>query len=182
MLPLAGCMKSTSVVYSDKNVTVTLKDTVNFINVHASHGYFEMTVFGEKYSEVRGWIPFYIEIPEKESILFVTGREYDNGQATIHVVNLNTKKELHFPAYDSNIGKCIRNTNNLDASNNVLFFEQVEKVAGNKLIIGAGEWNSRYRYYLDLQIPEFEKEEGWWTNYPNTYVLPNGKKSNDSRL
>ncbi len=41
-------MKTTETVYSDKNVSVKLKDTVNFVNVHASHGYFEMTVCGEK--------------------------------------------------------------------------------------------------------------------------------------
>src|SRR4051812_32098830 len=92
-MTLIGCMKTTKVVYSDKDVSVTLKDTVNFVNVHASHGFFEMTVCGVKYSEVRGWIPFYISIPERNSILFVTGRDYDNGQATVHVVDLKTKTE-----------------------------------------------------------------------------------------
>ncbi len=170
VLTLTGCMKTTSVVYSEKNVSVVEKDTVNFVNVHASHGYFEMTVFGVKYPEVRGWIPFYITIPEKNSILFVTGRDYDNGQATVHVVNLKTKSEIHFPAYDSRIGSNIRNTNNAD------MFENVEKVNGNEIVVVAGASKARYRYYLDLQKPEFEKEEGYWTDNSNSYVLPNGKR------
>ena len=163
-------MKTTKVVYSDKDVSVSLKDTVNFVNVHASHGLFEMTVCGVKYREVRGWIPFYISIPEKDSILFVTGRSYDNGQATVHVVNLKTKSETHFPAYDSHIGSNIRNTNNAD------MFENVEKIDGDKIVISAGSSNTQYRYYLNLKTLEFEKEEGYWTNHTNTYVWPNGKR------
>ena len=147
-------MKTTKTVYSDKNVTVKLKDTVNFITVHASHGYFEMTVCGVKYPEVRGWIPFYVPIPEKDSILFVTGRDFDNGQATVHVVNLKTKNEIHFPGYDSDIGRNIRN----DGGS----YEKVKEIRDDKLVICAGSaslTNCEFQYFIDLKKPEFEKQD-----------------------
>jgi len=163
-------MKTTKLVYSDKKVSVVEKDTVNFANVHASHGFFEMNVCGVKYPEVRGWIPFYLTIPERDSIIFVTGRDYDNGQAMIHVVDLRNKAETHFPACDSNIGSNIRDTNNTGT------FEEVEKVDGDEVVVVAGSGSARYRYYMNLRTPVFEKEEGYWTNYPNTYVWPGGKR------
>jgi len=166
----SGCLKTTETVYSDENVIVKFKDTVNFVNIHASHGYNEMTVCGEKYQEVRGWIPFYLTIPGKDSIFFVTGRDYDNGQAMVHVVNLKTKTEIHFPAFDSHIGSNIRNTNNTD------IYENIEKVDGDEIVINAGQSNARYRYYLNLAKPEFEKEEAYWLNSTTSYVWLNGRR------
>jgi len=171
-LIFVGCVKTTNVAYSDKNISVSFKDTVNLVNVHASHGYYEMTVCGEKYSEVRGYNPFYLSIPEKDSILFVTGRNYDNGQATVHIVNLKTKTEIHFPACDSHIGSNIR-TNSPDMS------EVVEKIDGDKIIIHAEGLHSSFRYYIDLSKPKFEKEEAEFRNSPfgttNHYVYIEGK-------
>jgi len=171
-LIFVGCVKTTNVAYSDKNISVSFKDTVNLVNVHASHGYYEMTVCGAKYSEVRGYNPFYLSIPEKDSILFVTGRDYDNGQATVHIVNLKTKTEIHFPAYDSHIGSNIR-TNSPDMS------EVVEKIDGSKIIIHAEGLDRSFRYYIDLSKPKFEKEEAEFRNSPlgttNRYVYIEGK-------
>lgn len=169
---LAGCVKSTKTTYSDQNVTVVFKDTANLLNVHASHGYFELTVFGQQYDEVRGYIPFYIPIPEKKSILFVTGRDYDNGQATVHVINLETKQHIKIPAYDSHIGSNIR-TNNTDSS------EIVEKIDGDKIVIRAEGFDRSFRYYIDLAAKTFEKEEAEYRNSPigttNRYTYINGK-------
>jgi hypothetical protein len=147
---------------------------VNLLNVHASHGYFELSAFGKTYSEVRGYIPFYIPIPEKKSILFVTGRDFDNGQATVHVINLETKKEIQFPAYDSQIGSNIR-TNNTGTS------EVVESIDGNRIVIHAEGFRSTFRYYIDLSEPKFEKEEAEFRNSTlgtkNHYVYINGKRN-----
>ena len=169
-------MKTTKTVYTDKNVSVKLKDTVNLVNVHASHGYYEMTVCGEKYFEVRGWIPFYVPIPEKDSILFVTGRDYDNRQATVHVVNLKTKNEIHFLAYDSDIGSNIRN----DGAR----YERVMELRGDKLVVCAGsasQTNCEFQYFIDLKKPEFEKQDviSWGAaNGPtNRYTRLGGKYS-----
>ena len=171
-LIFVGCVKTTNVAYSDKNVAVSFKNTVNLVSVHASHGYYEMTVCGVKYSGVRGYNPFYLSIPEMDSILFVTGRDYDNGQAMVHIVNLKTKTEIHFPAYDSHIGSNIR-TNSPDMS------EVVEKIDGSQIIIHAEGLERSFRYYIDLSKPRLEKEEAEFRNSPlgttNRYVYIEGK-------
>jgi hypothetical protein len=171
-LLVAGCIKSTKPVYSDPNVTVVYKDTANLANVHASHGHFELTMFGKTYSEVRGYIPFYVPIPEKNSILFVTGRE---ARAVVHVVNLQTKAVVQIPAYHSHIGRYIR-TNNTGAA------EWLDKVDGNKITIHArGFVDNSYRYYLDLGEKKFEREEAEFrdatSGTTNREVYLNGKRS-----
>lgn len=97
------------------------------------------------------------------------------GKAIVHVIDLTTKKEIHFPAYDSHIGNNIRLDTGLKAQDEL---EQIESVNGDKVIISAKFLDSNYRYYLDLAKPEFEKEEGSdvFEGRTNTWVYPNGKK------
>ena len=174
---------STKEIFKDDKVTVT-ETLHSYIPFSAHVGISDtisITVFGESYKNVRGYIPFYLTIPETDSILFVTGREYDDGQATVHVVNLKTKNEVHFPAYDSHIGSNIRQTNDW-------CYEKVESVKDNKVIIDAGRnlngrMESRFRYYLDLKNAKFEKEEAeFWNSSSNTtnhYVYVGGKRPKD---
>jgi hypothetical protein len=171
---LCSCAHYTNVAYEDDKVKVLHKDTVNYLNVHASHDEMWLVAFGITYKDVRGLAPFYLEIPDKDSILFVTGRTYDDGQATVHVLNYKTKKEINFPAFDSHIGREIGGTPNSGGS------EKIETVKGNKVVISANFLNRQYRYYLDLQKPEFEKEEGVEPDpiHPgvtNAFVWVNGK-------
>ncbi len=63
--------------------------------VHVSRPQF-LTVFGRTYEGVRGMAPYYFEIPELGSILFVT--EDEAGKATVHVVNLQNKSEASIDA------------------------------------------------------------------------------------
>jgi hypothetical protein len=165
---LWSCSHSTTVAYQDDKVTVLFKDTTNHLNVHAGHGEMWLVAFGQTYKEVRGQAPFYLEIPGKDSILFVTGRTFDNGQATVHVLNYKTGKEIHFPAYDSRIG------GNISTGG----AEKIESVNGRKVVISATELDRQFRYYLDLEKPEFEKEEGNVPIHPgetNFHVWINGK-------
>jgi hypothetical protein len=165
---LCSCTHSTKIAYQDDKVKVSHKDTVNLVNVHASHDEMWLVAFGKTYKEVRGQPPFYLEIPGKDSILFVTGRTYDNGQATVHVLNYKTGKEANFLAYDSHIGANISSGG----------AEKLESVDGQKVVISAKFLDRQYRYYLDLEKPEFEKEEA---NEPihagetNFHVWVNGK-------
>jgi len=146
---LCSCSRSITTAYEDDKVKVLHKDSVNFLNVHASHDEMWLVAFGKTYKEVRGQAPFYLTIPGKDSILFVTGRTYDNGQATVHVLSYKTGKALRFPAFDSRIGENISSGGS----------EKIESVAGDKVIISAKFLERQYRYYLDLKKPEFEKEE-----------------------
>jgi len=165
---LCSCSRSTTTAYEDDKVKVLHKDTVNFLNVHASHDEMWLVAFGKTYKEVRGQAPFYLNIPGKDSILFVTGRTYDNGQATVHVLNYKTGKLISFPAFDSRIGQNISSGG----------IEKIESVTGEKVIISAKFLDRQYRYYLDLKKREFEREEA---NEPihagetNFHVWINGK-------
>ncbi len=168
---LCSCAHETTVSYEDTKVKVLEKNTVNFLNVHASHDEMWLEAFGKTYKDVRGLDPYYLEIPGKDSILFVTGRTYDDGQATVHILNLKTQKEIHLPAFDSSIGRNIGGTQSSGG------WEKIESVKGDKIVISAQFMNRHYLYYLDLAKPEFEKEEGVEPGYtePN-YIYPNGKK------
>ena len=167
---LCSCSRSTKTAYEDDKVKVLHKDTVNYANVHASHDEMWLVTFGKTYKEVRGQAPFYLEIPGKDSILFVTGRTYDNGQATVHVLNYKTGKEINFPANDSSIGQNISTGG----------AEKIESVDGDKVVISAKFLDRRYLYHLDLQKSEFVKEEGIepdpvHTGVTNSHVWINGK-------
>ena len=123
---------------------------------------------------------FYLTLPKRNSILFVTGRNSNNnGQAIVHVVDLLTKREIQIPAYDSHIGENIR-TNG--AVTNGGQCEIVEKIDGDKLVIRAEGLlgGSSFRYYLDLRKPTFEKEEAEVRppilGTTNHYIYLNGKR------
>ena len=55
---LCCCSRSTKTAYEDDKVKVLHKDTVNFVNVHASHDEMWLVAFGKTYKEVRGQPPF----------------------------------------------------------------------------------------------------------------------------
>ena len=166
---LCSCSHSTKTAYEDDKVKALHKDTVNYLNVHASHDEMWLVAFGNTYKDVRGVAPFYLEIPGKDLILFVTGRSYDNGQAIVHLINSKSKTEVHFPAYDSNVGK------------NIGRGEKIISMEGDKIITGYRETDRDFRFFLDLKEPKFEKEEAEYRNQPigttNHVVLVNGKSS-----
>lgn len=178
---LSGCVKRTKIVYQDKNVTVAFKDSFFILNVHSGNSSdSELTVCGKTYKRVRGYIPFYLTLPERNSILFVTGRNsMNNGQAIVHVVDLLTKKEVQIPAYDSHIGENIRT--DIPATN-AGQYEIIEKLDGDKLVIRAEGLlgSSSFRYYLDLKKSTFEKEEAEFrpsiSGTTNHYIYLNGKR------
>jgi hypothetical protein len=166
-LALCSCAHSTKTVYQDDKVKVVNRDTINFLNVHASHDEMWLEAFGKTYKELRGQAPFYLEIPGKDSILFVTGKTYDDGQAIVHVLNVKSGREFNFPAHDSRIGSYISSDDT----------ERIESVNGEKVIITAKVLDRRYRYFLDLGKPEFEKEEANEPIHPgetNSHVWING--------
>ena len=172
---LCSCVgPSTKEVYRDAQVNVTERTGWFFLSPHMASSTTSIFVFGKKYKDVRGYQPYYLEIPEKDAILFVTGPDHNgDGNAIVHLVNLKTKGEKHCCAFDSHIGSNIYKQNGQQ-------FEEVESVSGDKLVIRAGFSNARFRYHLDLAKPEFEKEEGMVPNrvhggQTNLYVWPKGK-------
>ena len=53
---------------------------------------FYLTIDGRTYKHVRGTSPFYLDIPELNSILFVTGKM--DARSTFHIYDLSLKSEI----------------------------------------------------------------------------------------
>jgi len=177
LIVLSSCVPMRHELYKDDKVKVTEKGSVNLLNVHASRDTICLESFGRTFLGVRGHRPYYLEIPEKKLLLFVTGESVMGESAVIHVLNLKTKQFFLFPAYDSRIGNniCRKERDGSDR------YEKIESVFGDKVVIVAHEASPgavfNYRYYLDLKKPEFEKEEveriGGGGSYQQVYI--NGK-------
>jgi hypothetical protein len=151
-LPVAGCGHSVRVRYKDELVKVTERSTINYVNVHASSDTEVLTIWGREFKDVRGLNPCYLSITNKGLILFVTGKDFDGGQATVHLANLSTREIQHIPAYDSHIGSNIGATN----TNR---YERIANIDGETLTIEAAFLERRYKFIIDLAKPKFEREE-----------------------
>jgi hypothetical protein len=140
-------------------VKVAEHSTINYLNIHASSDTEVLTIWGCDFKDVRGLNPCYLSITNKHLVLFVTGKHYDGGQATVHLADLSKKTIRDFPAYDSNIGSNIGATN----TNR---YERVASVDGDKLTIEAAFLQRRYKYVIDLARPRFEREEADFEGAP----------------
>jgi hypothetical protein len=152
LFSLVGCGHSSRVRYQDGLVKVTERSTINFINVHNSSDTEVLTLWGRDYKDVRGRNPCYLSVTNKHLILFVTGKEYDGGQATVHLADVSNRTIRDFLAYDSGIGSNIGATE----TNR---YERVARAEGDKLTIEAAFLERRYKYVIDLATPKFEREE-----------------------
>jgi hypothetical protein len=90
--------------YHDKYVSAgELHSPFEILNPHMG-GWSYIKVNGKTYKKVCGVAPFYLKIPELDSILFVTGDE----KKTFHIFNLKTKREIAIPggsiSFGGNIG------------------------------------------------------------------------------
>jgi hypothetical protein len=148
---LIGCTRESRFRYQDDLVKITERSIIQYLNVHASTDTEVLTIWGKDYLEVRGLNPCYLKIPGRPEILFVTGREYDNGQATVHLANTVSRRINDFPAYDSHIGADIGRTGSE--------FERVRKIEGEMLTIEAASTSMRHLYVIDLSGPRFIREE-----------------------
>ena len=152
LFSLAGCGHSARVRYQDALVEVTERSTINFLNVHASSDTEVLTIWGREFKDVRGLNPCYLSITNKHLVLFVTGKSYDGGQATVHLADVSNKIIKDFPAHDSHIGRSIGATETNQ-------YERVARIDGDKLTIEAAFLKARYKYVIDLARPKFEREE-----------------------
>lgn len=152
LISLCGCARSSHVRYQDGLVTITERSTINFINVHSSTDTEVLNIWGRDYKDVRGLNPCYLELTNKHMILFVTGKNYDGGQATVHLADIVTRKITDIPAYDSDIGSNIGATE----TNR---YERVISVDGDQLTIEAAFLETQYKFVIDLSKPKFVRQE-----------------------
>ncbi len=171
-ISLSGCNHETRLRYRDDLVEITERSTIQFLNVHASSDTEVLTIWGRDFKDVRGRNPCYLRIPGRSMILFVTGRDFDGGQAIVHLANTSTKQIVNFPAYDSHIGSEIG-----EPKPNC--YERVAKIDGDRLVIEATSTSRHFEYFIDLSEPRFEREEADFENSltgtVNHYVYERGK-------
>jgi hypothetical protein len=158
--------------YHNDLVTITEHSTIQYLNVHGGTDTEVLTMWGRTFKNVRGLDPCYLEIPNRHMVLFVTGRTYNGGQAVVHLADTATRRIRDFPAHDSKIGYNI----GPDKTNGV---ERVFSLDGDKLIIEARFLDERSKYFIDLSVPRFEREELDLVDPVSKqfkhYVLENGK-------
>ena len=95
LLSLAGCGHSARVRYQDDLVKVTERSTINYLNVHASSDTEVLTMWGRDFKDVRGLDPCYLSVTNKHLVLFVTGKDYDGGQAIVHLADVSNRTIRH---------------------------------------------------------------------------------------
>jgi len=119
--------------YHDENVTIEVKPP-QF--AHSDERVF-LIVSGKRYGHVIGAEPYYINLPQRDSILFVTqaGRE----RIAIHLFNLKTKKDLEMESIDGFVVSGIKDSG------------WVERLEGEELVLGRTGVNFKEFDYFDLK-------------------------------
>jgi len=119
--------------YHDENVTIEVMPP-QFVH---SDERVSLTVAGKRYGRVIGAEPYYINLPQRDSILFVTqaGRE----RIAIHLFNLKTKRDLKM---DSPEGFLVSGRKEPG---------WVERLEGEELVLGIAGVNFKEFDYFDLK-------------------------------
>jgi hypothetical protein len=103
---LSACYHPGKVIFSDAQVAALHSDAFfSSINVHGAGERMTLKVRGVSDANVRGGKPFYITVPELESIVFVTGRS--SNKATLHIVSNTDGRHLAIPLGGSDFGNFI---------------------------------------------------------------------------
>ena len=107
---LAGCVAAATTgcrhqieTYRQNNISAgELRSPFQSVFAHVGQ-YFYLTVDGKTYKNVSGSAPFFLDVPELNSILFVTGDE-THGNVKFHIVNRETGHEIVISGAQSHFG------------------------------------------------------------------------------
>jgi len=142
------CFGRETEVFRDKNV-VAFEKTWPFYPILGLHTgkSIGLKVAGRTYYKVRGMKPYYIDLPQIHSILFVT--EGDSYRFTYHIVNLETKKDVEIDGDGTIFG------NHLGAG--TAEADRVDRVDANTVTLVAygGDWKEIIT--LNLQALKVER-------------------------
>jgi len=99
----SACLAAETEVYRDMNV-VAFEKTWPFYPILGLHTgkSIGLKVAGKTYYKVRGIKPYYVDLPQIHSILFVT--EGDSYKVTFHIVDMDTKKSVVIDGDGSSFG------------------------------------------------------------------------------
>ena len=138
--------------YRDKNVTAgEIETPLSAFSVHTSPTKY-LIVNGKTYKGIRGLKPYYLDITNLNSILFVTeGAKY---KTTVHVVNLQSKREIEFQGV-SGFGSSIGSPSKPGEK----FSDYIENVQSNRITIATRSLDWKNTWVLNLESKQIEREE-----------------------
>jgi hypothetical protein len=153
--------------YRDHNVKAgEIHTPLSDFAVHVSEPQY-LTINGKTYKGVRGLKPFYLDIPELNSILFVT--EAGGEKVTFHIISLQSKKETAIDGGTSGFGWAIGSGLKSGEKGS----DHIESVQSNKITIAKRSLNWKEITVLNLDAKRVERQEVY--NYDQ-----NGNTTNHS--
>ncbi len=139
--------------YADQYVTAgEMRRPIQNISVHSSSEHY-IKINGKTYRGVRGMAPFYLEVPELHSILFVNEEVKD--RAVFHLVNVENGQEIRVDGKKSSFGHHIGSTRKPGDN----FTDYVKKADSNQLILGTRYLGGRKEIHLNLRSKEVDRIE-----------------------
>ncbi len=171
ILGSCGCRRVET--YRDKNVAAwEIRLPFGLVLPHRDVPRY-LEVAGKAYKGVRGLAPYYLSIPQLDSILFVT--EAPKYRAVIHIVNLKTKREVAVEtetSFGSSIGSPRRPGEPMT--------NYIEKVEPPRIVIAdrSLDWKSTMVLNLDAGTVErreteiYDREGRLTKRYVNSQLVP----------
>ena len=115
-----------------------------WFNVHESPVPW-VSVAGKKYPYVMGDEPFYVKLPDRESILFITTNQTET-TVVYHFVSLKNGEDIAIKAHDTYLYSGIGSSDS--TRGHLISFEAID---GPKIVI-VNRWRDRWwRYSFDLE-------------------------------
>lgn len=139
--------------YRDQRIEAgELRRPLGDLAVHVSKTQY-LSINGRTYTKVRGLKPYYLDIPELDSILFVTDSK--DKKVLFHIVNLRTANEISIDGGTSGFGWAIgsgrkRGENGAD---------YIDDVQSNRLTIAKRSLNWKETWVLNLDSRRVDKHE-----------------------
>ena len=139
--------------YTDRYIAAgEMRRPIQHISVHSSSEHY-IKINGRTYRNVRGTTPFYLEIPELHSILFVNEEAQD--RAVFHLVDVENGRELEIDGKKSSFGYHIGSSRNPGDK----FTDYVEKVGSNRLVLATRYLNGKKLTLLNLISKSVDRVE-----------------------
>ncbi len=137
--------------HRDQNVVAgEVRSLVDLYAVHHSPPKY-LTVKGKTYVNIRGMAPFYLTIPQLNSILFVT--ETKSSEIVLHIVDLASGQEIAIDGVLSGLGHGI-GTGRKPGERGTDFIERVE---GERLVIVSRSFDWSETIVVNLKARSVER-------------------------
>ena len=150
VIAVASCSGSPTVVQDDGIVRV-IHEPPSALNIHG-YGDTIIEINGSKYHHVWTGNAYYVRLPERNLILFVTSMGgAGTGTTQIHVVDLDSGQHVESKPSDIWFGIGLGNSKESKVT------DYVESVQANTLILVSRAPQGFYRYKMDLKSGALEK-------------------------